>query len=208
MSLAITSSNQTPELFAIDSEVQDLLFREARTANRFRSDPIGDEQVAALYELVKWGPTLMNAQPLRLVVVRTDEGREKLGGHLVEGNRAKTASSPLVVVLAADTNFHDTLPTVFPHLPIARDLFLDDERRTKVALEQAWLQAGYFIVGVRALGLAAGPMAGFDAAGVDADLLAGTGLRSFLVVNVGHPDGNAWHDRSPRLAHDEAVIIR
>lgn len=194
-------------LYAIDRSAQDLLFREARTARAFTAEPVSDEQVAALYDLVKWAPTLMNAQPLRLVVVRSDDARARLMTHLAEGNKPKTASAPLVVVLAADTAFHDTFPTVFPHNPGARDAFgADDERRVRTAHDQAWLQAGYFIVGVRALGLAAGPMAGFDAAGVDADLLAGTALRSILVVNVGHPAEGAWHDRLPRLDHAAAVI--
>jgi 3-hydroxypropanoate dehydrogenase len=196
----------TVDVFAIDQRAQDLLFRDARTARSFTDEPVSDEQIAALYELVKWAPTLMNSQPLRLVVARSDDARSRLISHLSEGNRAKTASAPLAVILAADTAFHDTLPEVFPHVPAARDVYADETKRVRTALDQAWLQAGYFIVGVRALGLAAGPMAGFDAAGVDADLLAGTALRSILVVNVGHPADNAWHDRLPRLAHDAAVI--
>lgn len=197
----------TADPFVITADVQDLLFREARTARAFADTPVSDDQIAALYDLVRFGPTLMNAQPLRLVVVRSDAARERLMVHLAEGNRPKTASAPLAVVLAADTDFHTTFPTVFPHNPAAADGFASDpERRVRTALDQAWLQAGYFIVGVRALGLAAGPMAGFDAAGLDADLLAGTAWRSILVVNVGHPAERAWHDRLPRLAHDDAVL--
>lgn len=191
---------------AIDRATQDLLFRTARTANRFTDEPVTDDQVAALYDLVRWGPTLMNSQPLRLVVIRSEDARRRLLGHLTEGNRAKTESAPLVVVLAVDTDFHETLPHVFPHRPEMRDAFPDLHHRTRVALDNGWLQAGYFVLGVRALGLAAGPMAGFDSAGLDADLLAGTSLRSFLVVNVGHPAENAWFDRLPRLSPDDAVV--
>ena len=192
---------------AIDPTTQDLLFREAHTVHAFSDEPVGVDQLAAVYELVKWGPTLMNTQPLRIVAVRSAEARERLARHLAEGNRAKTASAPLVAVLAADLDFHDTMPVVFPHNPAARDRFAaDDERRERVAREQAWLQAGYFILGVRSLGLSAGPMAGFDAAGVDADLLAGTSLRSFLVVNIGHPAEGGVRPRLPRLDRAAAVV--
>lgn len=202
-----TAATTTAAELAIDDATADLLFREARTAMRFTDEPVTDEQMAALYDLVKWGPSLMNAQPLRLVAVRSDDARTRLMGHLAEGNKPKTASAPLVVVLAADTAFHDHLPTVFPHNPAAREAFAaDDDRRERVALDQAWLQAGYVIVGIRALGLAAGPMAGFDAAGLDADLLAGTDLRSFLVVNVGHPAPGTSYPRLPRLDHHTAVL--
>lgn len=187
-------------------EAQDLLFREARTANAFTDEPVTDEQVAAIYDLVKFGPTAMNTQPLRVVLVRSDEARAKLLKHMGGSNRDKTESAPLVAVLAADTNFHETLPRTFPHFPGAKDLFLDDAAREQAARFNAGLQVGYFIVGVRAAGLAAGPMGGFDQAGVDADLLAGTGLKSVLVVNIGHPAENAWFDRLPRLERDEAVI--
>jgi len=74
-----------------------------------------------------------------------------------------------------------------------------------VARFNATLQIGYCLLGVRAAGLAAGPMAGFDAAGLDEDLLAGTTLHSLLVVNIGHPGPDAWFDRLPRLETDEVV---
>lgn len=140
------------------------------------------------------------------MLVRSDDARQKLLKHMSGNNRDKTESAPLVAVLAADTNFHETLPRTFPHLPGAKDFFADDVAREQAARFNAGLQIGYFIVGVRAAGLAAGPMTGFDAAGVDADLLEGTGLKSVVVVNIGHPAENAWFDRLPRLERDEAVI--
>ena len=78
---------------ALDASAQDLLFRHARSANTFTDEPVSDEQVAALYDLIKWGPTAMNTQPLRLVVVRSAEAKARLVGHMFEGNQAKT---PLV----------------------------------------------------------------------------------------------------------------
>ncbi|MBE7325257.1 malonic semialdehyde reductase [Nocardioides sp. Y6] len=194
------------DALVLSTEAQDLLFREARTANAFTDEPVSDEQVAAIYDLVKFGPTAMNTQPLRVVLVRSDDARQKLLKHMSGNNRDKTESAPLVAILAADTNFHETLPRTFPHFPGAKDFFADDVAREHAARFNAGLQIGYFIVGVRAAGLAAGPMTGFDAAGVDADLLEGTGLKSVVVVNVGHPAENAWFDRLPRLERAEAVI--
>ncbi|MFC6152076.1 malonic semialdehyde reductase [Nocardioides yefusunii] len=193
------------DLLAIPADVQDLLFREARTANSFTDEPVTDEQLAAIYELTKFGPSAMNTQPLRVVAIRSGEAKEKLLKHMAGGNRDKTETAPLTVILAADTNFHDTLPRTFPHFPGARDMFLDDDARTEAALFNATLQAGYFIVGVRAAGLAAGPMTGMDVAGINADVLPDH-LKAVMVVNIGHPGENAWFDRLPRLERDEAVI--
>jgi 3-hydroxypropanoate dehydrogenase len=194
------------DLLALSPDAQDLLFRDARTANAFSDAPVSDEQVAAIYDLVKYAPTAMNSQPLRIVLVRSDDARATLLKHMGGGNRDKTESAPLVAVLAADADFHEHLPRTFPHFPGAKDMFADDAAREQAARFNAGLQVGYFILGVRAAGLAAGPMTGFDAAGLDADLFEGTGLKSVVVVNIGHPAENAWFDRLPRLEQDEAVL--
>jgi 3-hydroxypropanoate dehydrogenase len=36
----------------LTTDAQNLLFREARTANRFTDEPVTDEQVAAIYDLM------------------------------------------------------------------------------------------------------------------------------------------------------------
>ncbi|MFC4002407.1 malonic semialdehyde reductase [Prauserella oleivorans] len=199
----MTSSVQ--DVLLVPADVQDLLFREARTANTFSPEPVSDAQLRAIYDLVKWAPTSMNTQPLRALVVRTQEGRRRLLPHLAEGNRAKTESAPVTVVLAADLDFHENLPTVFPHAPNAKDNFTDEAAREKVATLNASLQIGYFILGVRAAGLAAGPMTGFDAAGVDREFFADRPWKSLVVVNIGKPGENAWRERLPRLGYDEVV---
>jgi 3-hydroxypropanoate dehydrogenase len=191
---------------ALSPDAQALLFRDARTANTFTDEPVTDEQVAAIYDLVKYGPTAMNTQPLRIVLVRQGESRDRLLKVMSDGNRDKTADAPLVAILAADTDFHEHLPRTFPHFPGAKDAFADAAAREQAAKFNATLQIGYFLIGVRAAGLAAGPMGGFDADALDAEFFEGTSLRSLLVVNLGHPGENAWFDRLPRLDHAEVVL--
>lgn len=194
------------DILHLSPEAQDLLFREARTANTFTDEPVTDEQIAAIYDLMKYAPTAMNNQPLRIVLVRDGEPRERLLKHMADGNRDKTSGAPLVAILAADTDFHEHLERTFPHFPGARDLFTDDAAREQAATFNATLQAGYFFLAVRAAGLAAGPMGGFDADGVDREFFEGTSLRSLVVVNLGKPGENAWFDRLPRLDQDEVVL--
>ncbi|MDQ0941029.1 malonic semialdehyde reductase [Streptomyces sp. V1I1] len=190
---------------ALDSAAQDLLFREARTANTFTDEPVTEEQVQAIYDLVKFGPTAFNQSPLRVVLVRSDEARERLVSHMAEGNQAKTASAPLVAILAADNEFHEELPTLFPHFPQAKDMFFAERPvREQAAGLNAALQAAYFIVGVRAAGLAAGPMTGFDFAGVQKEFLDDDHT-PLMVVNIGKPGEDASFPRSPRLAYDEVI---
>ncbi|GAA3564870.1 malonic semialdehyde reductase [Amycolatopsis ultiminotia] len=189
----------------VPAEVQNLLFREARTANSFSSEPVTDEQVRAIYDLVKWAPTSMNTQPLRALVLRSAEARQRLLPHLSEGNRAKTETAPITVILAADVDFHENIPQVFPHKPEAKELFADETGRAEFSKLNSLLQVGYFIIGVRAAGLAAGPMTGFDNAGVDQEFFGENKWRSQVVVNVGKPGENPWFDRLPRLDFDQVV---
>ncbi|MEU3560612.1 malonic semialdehyde reductase [Kitasatospora sp. NPDC006786] len=196
----------TTDALVLDAAAQDLLFREARTANTFTDEQVSDEQVQAIYELVKYGPTAFNQQPLRVVLVRSAEGRERLVRQMADGNKAKTAAAPLVAILAVDNEFHEELPTQLPHFPQAKDLFFSERSvREQSATMNGALQAAYFIIGVRAAGLAAGPMTGYDAEGINKEFF-GDGEHSVLaVVNIGRPGEDAWFPRSPRLAYDEVV---
>ncbi|MEU6311166.1 malonic semialdehyde reductase [Streptomyces sp. NPDC047014] len=189
----------------LDTAAQDLLFREARTANAFSDEPVTEAQMQAIYDLVKFGPTAFNSTPLRVTLVRSPEARERLVQHLAEGNRAKTLAAPLVAVLSADNEFHEELPQLLPHFPQAKDLFFAERpAREQSSLVNAALQAAYFIVGIRAAGLAAGPMTGADFAGIQKEFLDDDHT-PIMVVNIGKPAENAWFDRSPRLAFEDVV---
>jgi 3-hydroxypropanoate dehydrogenase len=195
----------TSEL-ALSDDAQKLLFTEARTANKFTDQPVAEAEIRAVYDLVKYAPTAMNQQPLRLVVVRSDQARERLVEHMSDGNKAKTSTAPAVVILAADVDFHEDLPKVFPHFPGAKALFdADPTAREQTARFNAALQVGYFILGVRAAGLAAGPMTGFDADGINETFFSDGKHKVLAVVNIGHPAEDAWFDRLPRLEWDEVA---
>jgi len=195
-----------PTLDALDPAGRALMFTEARTANTFADTPVTDEELTSIWELARWAPTAANTQPLRVLYVRPGEGRDRLVKYMSEGNQAKTAAAPAVAVLAVDTRFHEHIPTVFPIRPEMQDFYENNEElRRNGGNFNAALQAGYFILAVRALGLAAGPMAGFDAAALDAEFFGDGRFRSILVVNIGHPGENPWYNRLPRLDHEDAV---
>jgi 3-hydroxypropanoate dehydrogenase len=201
----MATDNQTP-LGRLDAHARDLLFTGARTANTFADTPVSDAELSEVWELARWAPTSANSQPLRVLFVRPGPGRDYLVKHMNEGNQAKTSSAPAVAVLAMDTEFHEHIPTVLPFKPELKDVFAgNDAMRTATATFNATLQAGYFILAVRAHGLAAGPMSGFDAAGVDAEFFPDGRYRSILVVNIGHPGENPWFGRLPRLDHEDVV---
>ncbi|WP_082772725.1 malonic semialdehyde reductase [Actinoplanes sp. TFC3] len=191
-------------LLPLGAEAVDLLFREARSASRFTDEPVSDGQLAAIWDLVRCGPTAFNEQPLRMVVVRSAAGRTRLARHLHGQNRDRAAGAPLSLVLAADLDFHRELPALYPG---AQPLFdymdtLTREQRRETALANTWLQIGYLIVGVRAAGLAAGPMSGYDNAALDRDFFPDGRWESLLVLNVGRALPKSY-DRLPRLGYEQ-----
>ncbi|MEU4885954.1 MULTISPECIES: malonic semialdehyde reductase [Streptomyces] len=190
----------------LDDETQDLLFRAARTASEFADEPVAEETVRAVYDLVKYGPTEFNSTPLRIVLIRSEEARARLLPCMVDANRDKTGRAPLVAVLAADIDFHEELPRLFPFFPQAKDVFYGDVAvRDHSAKLNAGLQIAYFIIGLRAAGLDVGPMSGFDAEAMDREFFPDGAHKSLVVLNIGKPAGEAGHPRLPRLEYDEVV---
>jgi 3-hydroxypropanoate dehydrogenase len=203
----MTTATDSSATFAINEAAQDTLFRRARTANSFLPDPVTDEQIEAVYDLMKWAPTSANTQPLRITIVRSAGAKSRLLPHIYEFNRAKVTSAPATAILAADHHFHENIPRLVPYRPEMKDMFADPTVRDPFAQSGAMLQAGYFILAARAAGLTAGPLGGFDNAGVDTEFFADTPLRSILVVNLGQPAEGAWFDRLPRLDFEDVVNV-
>ncbi|MFF3854544.1 malonic semialdehyde reductase [Micromonospora sp. NPDC002575] len=199
-------TDTTTPLITLHPDAQAQLFTDARTANTFTDEPVTDEHLRAIFDLAKYPPTAANTQPLRVLYIRPGDARDRLLTHMAEGNRTKTATAPVVAILAADTDFHDHIPRIFPIRPELRDgLAADPATRDGMARFNATLQIAYWLLAVRAAGLAAGPMAGFDAAGVDREFFADSSWRSLLVVNIGKPGPDAWFPRLPRLDYDDVV---
>jgi 3-hydroxypropanoate dehydrogenase len=190
----------------LDQESLETLFTRAATANSFAPTAVTDDELRSIWELAKWPPTSANFQPMRVLFVQSTEGRAQLGAAMNENNREKTIAAPAVAVLAFDRSWHENIATTTPHLAHMTEFFADNEdRRLDAARNNSWLQAGYFILAIRALGLAAGPMAGFDASAVDAAFFEDGGWGSFLVINIGHPVESSYRPRLPRLDQEHTV---
>ncbi|MCK6425761.1 MAG: malonic semialdehyde reductase [Burkholderiaceae bacterium] len=192
----------------LDAAALAQLFTEARTHNAWRDEPVTPAQLRRLHDLAKWGPTAMNTCPLRVRFVQSPAARARLLPLMAEGNRAKTAAAPAVAVLGRDVDFHTRLPQLAPHMAGAAErLAGQPAAREAMSTLNAGLQIGYFLLAARALGLDCGPMAGFDAAAVDAEFWAGTAVKTLVICNLGHGDPAGLRPRAPRLDFDDACAI-
>jgi 3-hydroxypropanoate dehydrogenase len=194
-------------LSALDAPTADRLFRTARTTMAWADTQVPDEILQDAWDLAKFGPTAMNSLPLRIAVIRTPEAKARLIPHMNDANRGKVEAAPVSLVLAYDPRFHENMPTTFPVVPDIKDqLEPAEDMRQEMARTNAVLQAGYLMIALRGVGLAVGPMNGMDTEGVDGEFFAGSGFKSFLVVNTGVAEGEGTpFPRLPRLDLDQVA---
>jgi 3-hydroxypropanoate dehydrogenase len=193
----------------LDAAALDTIFRNARSHNAF-SGEVSDAQLRALWDIMKFGPTTGNSQPLRILFLRSREAKERLKPCLNPGNVDKTMSAPVTAILAYDLLFYELLPKVFPHNPAMKNAYLGEEKKAFVettALRNSSLQGAYFIIAARALGIDTGPMSGFNNAAVDEAFFDGTSWKSNFLCNLGKGDPAKIFQRNPRLEFDEACRI-
>ncbi len=187
----------------LGSTALDQLFNQARTHQHFDGRAVTDEQIHAIWDLLKMGPTSMNQLPLRIVWCKSQAAKDRLAAHAMPGNVDKVKAAPVCAILAMDTNFHEHLPMLFPS-GNAKPMFDANEglRQTN-AFRNSSLQGGYLILAARALGLDCGPMSGFDNAAVDGDFFADEpGWKSNFICSIGYGDPAKLYPRGPRPAFD------
>lgn len=193
---------------ALDDRALDTLFRTARTKWEFTEEPITDEELRALYDLVKLGPTSANSSPARLVFVRSPEGKEKLKPALSAGNVDKVMAAPVTVIVAQDPMFYQHLPSLFPHADAKSWFSGNPDFAEETAFRNATLQGAYLILAARALGIDSGAMSGFDKGKVDRAFFATNGWKSNFLINLGHAKpGEHPFPRLPKLSFEEATLF-
>ncbi len=191
----------------IDETALDVLFRHARTHNRWRDKPVGTDLLREVWNVARMGPTSANCSPARIVFVMSREAKEKLKPLLMEGNVEQTMTAPATAIIGHDMQFYERLPELFPHTD-ARSWFVGNDAYIKTtAFRNATLQGGYLILAARALGLDCGPMSGFDNDRVDAAFFAGTSVKSNFLCNLGYGNPENLYPRAPRLDFDEACSV-
>jgi 3-hydroxypropanoate dehydrogenase len=192
----------------ISPEAIGQIFKEARSFSAWMPQDVSDEMLHNIYDLVKLGPTSANSCPARFVFVRNGPEKEKLIGCLSPGNIEKVRTAPVTVVVAADEQFYDQLPKLYPPRPQFRELFASDKSLAETTrLRNSSLQGAYLILAARALGLDCGPMSGFDNKKLDEAFFAGTTWKSNFICSLGYGDRSKLQPRMPRLSFDEACKV-
>ena len=183
------------------------LFTQARTHNGWLPIDVPDALLQQAVDIARWGPTSANCSPLRIIFVRSPEAKAQLAPAMAPGNLDKTLAAPATAILGYDLDFIDLLPRLYPAAD-ARSWFAgNDALIEETAFRNGSLQAAYFLLALRALGLDAGPMSGFNKEKVDTTFFAGTRVKSNFLINIGYGDPAKLYPRGPRLAFDDIAKI-
>tara|TARA_B100000315_G_scaffold245251_1_gene270919 strand:- start:2138 stop:2803 length:666 start_codon:yes stop_codon:yes gene_type:complete len=193
----------------LDDNALDMMFNANRSFNGWKDDPVSDDQLKQIYDLMKQCPTSANCCPLRIKFVRSDAAKEKMGPVVMERNRAKTLQAPVTAILGFDHDFYQHMPKLTPHRPTD----IKDRMEQNPDMIPWWanlnggLQAGYFMMAVRAVGLDVGPMQGVDKPGMDELYWSGTKVKTAFICSIGRGDESTIFKKLPRFDFDEACEV-
>ncbi|MEP3227388.1 MAG: malonic semialdehyde reductase [Parasphingorhabdus sp.] len=192
----------------LDKAALDQLFNDARTYNGYHDRPVSVEQLHAIWDLMKMGPTSANMLPARLIWCHSEQSKQQLADCAGDGNKEKIIAAPATVIIGMDYNFHEHLPELFPHIDAKSWFEGDADGRAEAAMRNSSLQGAYFILAARALGLDTGPMSGFDNGAVDAAFFGNQpSVKSNFISTLGYGDPSTIFDRSPRPAFEKFNAI-
>jgi 3-hydroxypropanoate dehydrogenase len=187
----------------------DLIFREARTQNAWKPEPVGEELIRQVYDLAKWAPTSANGSPARFVFLTSEEAKLRAKPHIAPTNADKMMAAPVVVIIAHDLDFYEHLGKLFPNGADGMKAYFGGNEQVAydTAFRNGSMQGAYFILAARALGLDCGPASGFNNAGIDQEFFPEGRVKSNFICAIGHGDPAGVWPRNPRLSFEEACTV-
>ncbi|SDL02091.1 malonic semialdehyde reductase [Aliiruegeria lutimaris] len=188
----------------LDDAAIDLILRDARSHYAWTDRPVPRELLEEIYEITANGPTSMNCCPARFLFVESAEAKARLAKSLKAKNIDKMMSAPVTVIIAHDLDFWKELPFLFPHEDRRPHFEGKPKHSETTAFRNGTLQAAYFMIAARAVGLDTGAMSGFSNEIVDEEFFGGSTLRSNFLVNLGYADESALFQKLPRFPFDKA----
>lgn len=186
------------------------------SANRFdASHALSETEIAELVRLAAKAPSAYNLQNWRFIAARTPEAKTRLR-QLAHG-QAKVAEAAVTFIICGHLPDHADIPTRLRpfaeegFMPAsmatdwkegARAQYADPRTARDEAIRSATFGAATLIHAAEALGLATGPIGGFDAEGV----ARAFGLEAFeipvLLVAIGRAAPGNWPQKPRRPLHE------
>jgi len=190
-------------------------------------------QIGAIKDLLRLAPSSVNSQPWHFIIAESEAGKKRLTKATEAGyayNSPKIMDSGLTVIFCARTELTDDY---LQHLTDkeredgrfsgdkeieaaqhkGRLYYADLHRREREdapvwTAKQTYLNIGFFLLGVAAMGLDATPIEGFDPDILNREFsLPARGLEGLCLISVGHRAAADSNVNRPKSRLAEAEII-
>ena len=150
----------------VNDAALDALFRSARSHYAWLARPVSDTLLRALGELVKRGPTSGIADPGRLLFVRSEPAKSRLGSAVPARARGGLTTAPVAAIIGS----------------------VIDRDQPSIAVREGGLQAACLILATRALGLDCGPIWEFDSRAVEDLFFPEGNIAATFLCAIGYGD--------------------
>ncbi len=191
----------------LDKNGLDLIFREARSFKKWQDRVVEDSVLQELFEVMKWGPTSQNSNPARYLFLKSEEAKNRTISALHEGNIPKIKASPMIAIIAYDTQFYEYLPDLFPVKDVSGLYRENPAKAESTAFRNSSLQGAYLMLAARAIGLDVNGISGFHNEVIDEAFFADGRYKSNFLCCMGYGDTEGLHPRGPRLGFDTMCEI-
>lgn len=135
----------------VDVETLGILFLKARTHYRFSDKAVPDDLLKHIYDIARMGPTSGNCCPMRVIFVKSPEGKARLLPGMRPGNVDKVKSAPVTAIFGFDLAFYEHIGRLAPHATERIETYRNDpDLAYRASFRNATLQASYFMTVARA----------------------------------------------------------
>ncbi len=149
--------------------MSDSIFLRRKSMYAFSSQPITQDILVQLFEIIQWTPSLANKQPWKLLFAVDEKVREECMTALPRGNQWAGRASALAVIISRPED----------------DAIRDDDPIQYYQFD-CGMVAMSLMLGATELGLMTHPMAGYDADGIKKALSIPTEYHVVCVIAVGY----------------------
>jgi len=199
------------------------IIKNRRSVNHFDpSRKLDDETIKKIIDLAVNAPSAYNLQPWRIIVVKSDEEKEKFWNLAYKQPKIKDAAANLIIVGNKhgwdkdNPVWQELLQTVGGKTEVVENAQKNitnnygstDERQTAFAYLNAGLLAMSIMHSAQAMGIDSHPMNGYDAEGLSKEF--GLTEHEVPVMNIciGYFDkSKTLHPRRPRRGFDEIAKV-
>jgi nitroreductase len=199
------------------------LFNERRSVNFFDKDKkLDNELIKEIIDLAVLAPSAFNLQPWRIIVVKSDESKQKLFELANKQPKVLEASANLLII--GNMEGYDETNPVWDEMLTSvggnkemvdgakgAATFLygsTEERKMKFAESNAGLLAMSVMIAAKELGIESHPMSGLDFDGIHTAFNLNKGESVVMNIAIGYKDeSKQLYPRRPRRGFDDIAEI-